>query len=82
MNTIKTVAMLAVLAGLSACATVEPPAVAQADGSTAALKVADSSSTITGTRIPSKKTSQPVQSTSGQDYDNAARNAPSPFSKN
>ena len=80
MNKFLTVAMLASLVGLTACATVDQPA--QADATAAAGSAKPSyARALTGSRIPSKGTGQTVSATEGSDYDRDSRGQASPYEK-
>lgn len=79
MSKIYVLAMMAICASLTACATAEQPAVAS--DAAAAPKVANLSndSTLTGSRIPSKKSEKMVSGITGQDYDREVRSQAKPF---
>lgn len=68
--------LLAAGAGLSACATPEP-----ADNQRVAAASSEKldASTLTGSRIPSKKTGQMVSAIGGKEYEQNQRNQPNPF---
>jgi hypothetical protein len=80
MNKMYVAAMLAICASLTACATVEKPASPET-ASTASAPVAnfDSNSTITGSRIPTKKSEKMVSGITGQDYQREMRNQANPY---
>ncbi|MRW93351.1 hypothetical protein GJ699_25510 [Duganella sp. FT80W] len=72
-------AVLAVAVGLSACATPEPAADQQLAGVAPSSKL--NASSITGSRIPSKKTDQAVQAIDGKEYERTMRNLANPYEK-
>jgi predicted small secreted protein len=81
MNKMTIAAVMAVCASLTACATVEQPA-----GSEAASTASGSSgyslasnSTITGTRIPGKKSEKMVSGVTGKDFERELRSQPNPY---
>ncbi|RFP11292.1 MULTISPECIES: hypothetical protein [unclassified Duganella] len=75
-----TAAMLLGFMGLTACATVEQPAVL-ADAAPAADSKPAYAVAPTGSRIPSKRTGQTLGSTNGADYDRDMRGIATPFEK-
>ncbi len=76
MHKFLTVAMLASLLALTACATVEQSG-DQASTAAPAAK-ASYSDTITGTRIPSRGTSQTLSTTEGSTYERDSRGKAAP----
>ncbi|SDG16800.1 MULTISPECIES: hypothetical protein [unclassified Duganella] len=79
MNKIYVAATMAICASLTACATAEQPAVAS--DAAAAPKMANLSndSTLTGSRIPSKKSEKMVSGITGQDYQREMLNQSNPY---
>ena len=71
-------AMMAVCASLTACATTEQPA-GTPGAPEVKVSLLDSDSTLTGSRIPARKTEKMVTGMTGQDYDRDIRNKANPF---
>lgn len=77
MNKTTIAAIMALCASLTACVTVEQPAAEQAAPGEKVAKMSNDA-TLTGSRIPSKKTEKMVSGITGQDYQREIRNQPNP----